>query len=376
MRTPLAWLNTIQNKKRTFSAICGICFAVVLIFMQAGFLGAAKLNASMVYRMLNYDFMIVSRGYLMMTRSESIDIYRVLQARTVPGVEQVLGMIANGGRWQGPGATGSDSCFIFGIDPGSDYFLEPALNDAGALLQERSSVLGDRFARKSYGDWDVGGKTTINYQPVSIVGDYSLGMGLISDGSAITSHTTFLRLFRRDVLDSYQFGLVQLHPGADHEAVRQHLTAVLPSDVMVLTRDELIEREEYYFVNVKPVGIMFQVGMLVAFIVGAVILYQILASEIANRINEFATLKAIGYSEGYLYRLGIKQGLLFAAMGFVPAWFLSYGLYAMLREIVSFPIYMAPSRTLFVLALTLGMCAIAAVFALGRIKRADPADLF
>lgn len=376
MRTPLAWLNTIQNKKRTFSAVCGICFAVVLIFMQAGFLGAAKLNASLVYRMLNYDLMIVSRGYLMMTRSESIDIYRVLQARTVPGVEQVLGMIANGGRWQGPGETGSDSCFIFGIEPGAKFFLEPALNEAGSQLSDRMSVLGDQFARDSYGDWKIGGETIINNQPVSIVGDYSLGMGLLSDGSAITSQTTFLRLFRRDTLDSYQFGLVQLAPGADLDTVRRQLESDLPSDVMVLTRDELIEREEYYFVNVKPIGIMFQVGVLVAFIVGAVILYQILASEIANRINEFATLKAIGYSEGYLYRLGIKQGVLFAAMGFVPAWILSYGLYAVLRDIVAFPIFMDAGRTLFVLALTLGMCAIAAVFALGKIKRADPADLF
>ena len=65
---------------------------------------------------------------------------------------------------------------------------------------------------------------------------------------------------------------------------------------MIMTRQELIDREENYFVNVKPVGIMFRVGMLVAFIVGAVILYQILASEITNRLKEFATMKAMGYS--------------------------------------------------------------------------------
>jgi putative ABC transport system permease protein len=376
MRTPLAWLNTIQNKKRTFSAVCGICFAVVLIFMQAGFLGAAKLNSSLVYRMLDYDFMVVSRGYLMMTRSESIDIYRVLQARTIPGVERVLGLVVSGGRWQLPEHSSSDSSFVFGIESGQPYFLDPELNTAGAQLRGRMSVMGDRFARDSYGDWDIGDDAIINHQTVSIVGEYSLGMGLLSDGSAIVSHDTFLRLFGQATLDAYQFGLVQLGANADADAVRRQLEADLPSDVMVLTRDELIEREENYFVNVKPVGIMFRVGMLVAFIVGAVILYQILASEIANRINEFATLKAIGYAENYLYRLGIKQGLLFAAMGFLPAWILSYGLYAVLRDLVSFPIFMTPGRTLFVLGLTLGMCAIAAVFALGKIKRADPADLF
>jgi putative ABC transport system permease protein len=110
--------------------------------------------------------------------------------------------------------------------------------------------------------------------------------------------------------------------------------------------------------------------------IGAVILYQILSSEIANRLKEFATLKAMGYTERYIYGVGIRQGLIFSIMGYVPSLILSFGLYRLLRGLSSFPVYMDLTRALFVLGLTLGMCAIAAVFALGKIKRADPADLF
>jgi len=375
-RTPLAWLNTIQNKKRTATAVGGICFAVLLIFMQAGFLGAARLNSSLTYRQLDFDLMIVSRGYLMLTRSESIDIYRVIQARSVPGVAAVEGLLLEGGRWSNQVTNASESCFIFGLRPGGHYFIDPALNESCALLQDRQSVLVDRLARPSYGPWQAGGTAVINRQVLSIRGDYALGMGLLADGSAITSFDTYLRLYGIPQLRQYQFGLIRLAPGADARTVAAALREALPRDVLVLTKPDLIEREENYFVNVKPVGIMFQVGMLVAFLVGAVILYQILSSEIANRLREFATLKAMGYTERYIYAVGIRQGLIFSLMGYFPSLILSLGLYRVLRALSSFPVYMDVQRALFVLALTLAMCAIAAVFALGKIKRADPADLF
>ncbi len=376
MRTPLAWLNTIQNRKRSATAVGGICFAILLIFMQAGFLGAAKLNASLAYREMRFDLMIVSRGYLMLTRSETIDIYRILQARNLPGVAAVHALRLDGGRWSNRTSGGSTSCFVFGLAPGESYFRNETLNATATRLQTRQTVLVDRLARSSYGPWSVGGTAVINGQELSIQGDYALGMGLLADGSAIVSHDTYLRLYHIPRLDRVEFGLVELAPGADLAQVAAALRTALPGDVMVLTRQELIDREENYFVNVKPVGIMFQVGMFVAFVVGAVILYQILASEITNRLREFATLKAMGYTERYIYGIGIKQGLIFSFLGYFPSLLLSIGLYRLLRALSSFPVYMDWTRAVFVFCLSLAMCAIAAVFALGKIKRADPADLF
>jgi putative ABC transport system permease protein len=376
MRTPIAWLNTIQNKKRTATAVGGICFAVLLIFMQAGFLGAARTNASLAYATLDFDLIMISRGYLTMPRSESIDRYRIIQASSVEGVAHACGILIDGADWRNQRDGASASCFVFGVPTSGPVFVNPSINNQIGRLRDSLTVMADRNARKSYGPWDVGGNATINGQTLHVVGEYSLGMGLLADGSAVVSEDTYARLYGMISVDRFNFGLIKIAPGADINAVANRLRAALPNDVVISTKPEIMRREERYFVTVKPVGIMFQVGMAVAFIVGAVILYQILSSEISNRLREFATMKAMGYTDRFIYGVGIKQGLLFSMMGYFPSLALSFVLYRVLRAASGFPVYMDLSRAVFVFCLALGMCAIAAILSLGKIKRADPADLF
>jgi putative ABC transport system permease protein len=376
MRTPIAWLNTTQNKKRTATAVGGICFAVLLIFMQAGFLGAARMNASLAYSILDFDLILISRGYLTMPRSETIDRYRIIQASSVPGVASAQGLLVEGADWRNAATSDTSSCFVFGIAPRGNPFLDSHLNTQGARLEESLTALVDRNSRRSYGAWEVGGRGTVNGQSLRITGSYALGMGLLADGSIIVSENTYARLYGMASVDRFNFGLIKLAPGETAAEVAQRLRAALPDDVVIATKPEIMHREERYFVTVKPVGIMFQVGMAVAFIVGAVILYQILSSEISNRLREFATMKAMGYTARYIYNVGIVQGLLFSLMGYFPSLAISLGLYRLLRELSGFPVYMDFNRAAFVFSLSLGMCAIAAALALGKIKRADPADLF
>ncbi len=376
MRTPIAWFNTIQNPKRTATAVGGICFSVLLIFMQAGFLGAARMNASLAYSILDFDLIIISRGYLTMPRSESIDPYRVIQASSVPGVAQSSGLLIEGGNWRNSSTGDSSSCFVFGISTEARTFLDPAVNAKTPLLKDSLTAMVDLRSRPAYGPWAIGGAANVNNQSLQVVGDYSLGMGLLADGSVVVSHSTYARLFGQNAADRYNFGLVKVSPGENPETVAERLRRALADDVVISTKAEIMRREERYFVSVKPVGIMFQVGMGVAFIVGAVILYQILSSEISNRMKEFATLKAMGYTELYIYGIGISQGIYFSLMGYFPSLVLSFLLYRVLRSLSGFPVYMDMNRALFVFALTLGMCVIAAALSLGKIKRADPADLF
>ena len=375
MRTPIAWLNTIQNKKRTATAVGGICFAVLLIFMQAGFLGAARLNASLTYSILDFDLILIARGYLTMPRSETIDPYRVIQANSIPGVMQASGLLIDSADWRSRDGR-SAGCFVFGIPTEGSIFLDPSMNRQTEKLRDRLTAMVDLNARPSFGPWEVGGSGIVNNQTLRFVGSYSLGMGLLTDGSVVVSYDTYARLYGQPAIDRYNFGLIKIAPGADLQEVARRLRAALPGDVVVSTKEEIMRREERYFVTVKPVGVMFQVGMAVAFVVGAVILYQILSSEISNRMREFATLKAMGYTERYIYGVGIAQGLLFSLMGYFPSLLLSFVLYRVLRALSGFPVYMDVGRALFVFALTLGMCVIAAALSLGKIKRADPADLF
>lgn len=376
MRTPLTWFNTIQNKKRTAAAVGGICFAILLIFMQWGFLGAARLNASLTYRKLDFDLIMVSHGYLTLTRSETISRFRLNQVRSVAGVAAVAPLSIDNAEWRNAATGSTTSCFVFGVSPDSALFVDPALNRLLPGLRGPLTMLVDSNARPSYGPWQVGGEGRVNRQTLTILGSYPLGMGLMADGSVMMSEDNYMRLYGRPDLPRVNFGLIKLQPGADPAAVAAAIRRALPADVMILTKPAIIHREERYFVSVKPVGIMFKVGMFVAFAVGAVILYQILASEITNRLREFATMKAMGYSEPFIYGIGIQQGVLFALLGYFPALVLSLSLYRILRVLSGFPVYMDWGRVFGVLGLSLAMCGVAAVFALGKIRRANPADLF
>lgn len=376
MRTPVAWLNTTQSPKRTVTAVGGICFSILLIFMQAGFLGAARMNASLAYSILDFDLILISRGYLTMPRSETIDPYRVIQSSSVPGVAQASGLFIEGGNWRNQSNGESASCFVFGVSTEADVFIDQGLNKQISLLKDSLTAMVDQRARPSYGPWRIGGPANVNGQDLSIVGAYALGMGLLADGSIVVSHNTYGRLYGLAMAERFNFGLIKVAPGESPAVVAERLRASLPDDVVVSTKAEIMRREERYFVSVKPIGIMFQVGMAVAFVVGAVILYQILSSEISNRMKEFATLKAMGYTERYIYGVGIAQGLLFSIMGYLPSLALSFLLYRILRGLSGFPVYMDINRALFVFVLTIGMCVIAAALSLGKIKRADPADLF
>ena len=191
--------------------------------------------------------------------------------------------------WQGPGLSSGKSAFIFGVSPDFPVFVDQSINAQLKTLHPTLTALVDRQSR-NYGPWEVGTKSTLNSQPITITGDYSIGLGILSDGDAIVSEGTFERLFGPKTSNYANLGLVKIAPGADRDTVLEALRKRLPADVIVVTRESIIDREQNYFVNVKPVGILFRVGMVVAFAAGAAILYQILSSEMSNWIGVFATL--------------------------------------------------------------------------------------
>ncbi len=376
MRTPLAWYNSIEQPRRTAAAVGGMSFALLLIFMQAGFLGAARTNVAVIYLALDFDLVIHSRAYLTLPRSEPFDRLRLNQAAVVPGVARVTRFLTDSFGWRNAASGDSAGGFMLAVPADAPVFLDPEINRQLAAVRPTLTALVDRKSRPGYGPWRVGDKAVLNGQPTLIAGSYELGMGLLTEGSVIVSDETYERLQGPWHGRIANLGLVKVAPGADVAAVADALRAKLPQDVVVATRADIIRREQNYFINVKPVGIMFQVGMVVAFAAGAAILYQILASEMNNRLGEFATLKALGYPASAIYGIGIQQGLIYALLAYGPALLLAAGFYRVARELSGFPLHLDLGRAGFVLGLALVMCAIAAVLSLWKIRRADPASLF
>jgi len=376
MGIPLAWYNTFQNKKRTLAAIGGISFSLLLIFMQLGFLITARITSGLVYGFFDYDLIITSAAYESMNSAGSFDRTRLVQAQVVPGVADMATMSYDRSRWRDPANKDlGSSCMLIGYDLNPAFIPDPEVKANLAYLQNKDAVMLDLWSHPDYGEKRIGKEATLNWRKVTIATLYKLGISFHAEGSAIVNLDTFNDLTGTNPRQ-VTFGLVKVAPGHTAAQTRQALKAALPADVLVFERPNFIQAEQDYFIKVKPIGIMFQAGAFVAFVVGAVILFQVLSTEISNRLKEYATLKAIGFRNLYVYKIGAQQALLFGIMSYLPALPLGYGVAWVVQKASRLPMYLTWELDLFVLFLTLLMCLISGVLALQKVRKADPADLF
>jgi putative ABC transport system permease protein len=209
-------------------------------------------------------------------------------------------------------------------------------------------------------------------------GQFTLGGGFASDGTLIVSDQNFRRLFDPRPLDRIDLGLIQVQPGADVEALVRAMQSMLPRDVLVLTREQITQRDRDYWVGTTSIGFIFSLGVTVSFIVGTVIVYQILYTDIASHLSEYATLKAMGYRSRYLFSVVLQEAVILAGMGYVPGFILSIGLYELTRNATNggLPMSMNLGRAIFVLILTLIMCSLSGLISVRKVIAADPAEVF
>jgi putative ABC transport system permease protein len=387
MRTPLAWHNLVHHKVRTVTAVAGVMFAVVLIFMQLGFRGTAEKTASMVYDALDFDILIRSKNTGRLSQSRPIPQDRLYQAASVAGVRGISGLSLSYNRWQS--AEGAvRPILVFGVAPDEPVFSLPELRSEVSRLTAPEFMLIDRASRgefgprngKEFGAEDIGSEVEIEHRRVRIVGLFLLGTTFDADGIVVLSDIGFRRLQPAWPAGHVSLGLIRLEPGADPAEVtrrlQQRLSAENATDIEVLTRADVIGRERWVWLWQMSIGLIFTMGVAVAFGVGSVIVYQVLSSDVTNHLPEYATLKAMGYSGGYLSRVVLGQAAILAVLGFVPGLVLSEVLYVATAWQTKLPLDMTLLRIVSVLGLSLFMCLVSAVVALRKLYHADPADLY
>jgi putative ABC transport system permease protein len=154
------------------------------------------------------------------------------------------------------------------------------------------------------------------------------------------------------------------------------LKSHLPDDVRVLTHEEFIQFEEDYWKLQSPIGFIFGMGTAMAFVVGVVIVYQVLSTDVNAHIKEYATFKAMGYRNSYLLGVVFEEAIILAFLGFIPGTILPLALYQLAAKATALPIYMTLTRALLVLVLTVVMCGMSGAIATRKLQSADPADMF
>jgi putative ABC transport system permease protein len=121
---------------------------------------------------------------------------------------------------------------------------------------------------------------------------------------------------------------------------------------------------------------VFDIGVAMGFIVGLAICYQVLFAEIADRLPQFATLKAMGHTDSKLVRFVLVEAIYLALLGFAAGLVISLGLFRWIQNATGLTTVLRLSDAITVLALTVFMCGAAGLLASRRLLTVDPATLF
>ncbi|MFN6558971.1 MAG: ABC transporter permease DevC [Nostoc sp. ChiSLP01] len=381
-RTPLGCLQLSKEKGRLFVALSGIAFADVLMFMQLGFQSALYDSNTKLSRTLNADIVLVSPQARNTQNLGTFSRRRLYQAKDIPGVKSAQAFYSNTITWKHPETRKDTSMQVIGFEPEQPALNLPEVNQQLNKIKLPDRVLFDRNSRGSYKDAIAQVKegkivsTEIERRTVTITGLFTLGASFGADGILIGSDQTFLHFFPRREAASINLGLITLQPGYDPKQVANALDSHLPNDVRVLTKQEYIEFEQSYWQKESPIGFIFGLGTAMAFVVGVVIVYQVLSTDVNTHLKEYATFKAMGYRNQYLLAVVFEEAIILALFGFIPGFILPIGLYNLAAKATALPILMTLSRAILVLVLTIIMCGISGAIATRKLQSADPADMF
>ena len=388
-KTPIAWLQLIRNKFRSLVAVAGIAFIVILMFMQLGFQDALYSSATQVHQSLQGDLFLVSSQYKALTATQSFSRTRLYQALGFKGVESVNPIYLGFAKLKNSDTGEKYSIYVMGFEPGKPIINLPGIEKNIDKLKLSDVVLFDENSRPEFGDvatrFRRGVETTIEIFPfdsltgyrVRVGGLFSLGPSFGVDGNLIVSDTTFVRIFQNArPPDKIDIGAIDLSPGATSEQVLQELRSSLPDDVRLFTQEEFVNFEKEYWATRTPIGFILKLMLTMGSVVGIVIVYQILFSNIASQLVAYATLKAIGYANNYLLRVVFKQAFILAILGYIPGWIVSNYLYDFAMKATKLPINMSFNNALAVLIATALMCMISGALTINQLRSADPADIF
>lgn len=381
---PLAWLQLQREKVRLLIALAGIGFAVILMFIQLGFQDALFDSAVNLHKNMQGDIFLISPQSTSLIAMRSFSQRRLYQAAGYPNVESINPVYLGLALWKNPVNQRTRSILVIGFDPTETLFTQELVPDLSPIKMP-DVVLFDRKSREEFGPiaqlYSAGKpvETEIAGRRVTVGGLFDLGASFGADGNIVTSDLNFLRLFDRRKKGLIDVGVVKLKPGTNVQAtladLRKNIQDVT-QDVKILSKQEFIEFEQNYWRSSTAIGFIFTLGTAIGFLVGTIIVYQILYTDITDHLPEYATLKAMGYRNLYLLSVVFQEAVILSILGYIPGLLLSIGLYTMTRNATALPIAMTVDRAIIVFLLAVVMCVISGAIAVRKVQDADPADIF
>jgi putative ABC transport system permease protein len=372
----LAWRILTYDKRRTALALVGIFMAILLVFIQLGLFFAVPQGGMLLYDNMRFDLLLVSDRYEYQAQPGAFPLSRLAGVRCSPDVADATPLYFGSAKWlSGRGGAWPD-LFVIGFDPASNVFTPDSINSQRDVLSRPDTILVDGATRPIFGLLDTGRIVEIGDRNETIGGRYALGTGFMGLGVALVSETNFARLLPRRGLGLVNLGAIRLKPGVDPDHAALELQKLTGADTQLFSRARLAKHEAAYWTTRTSVGLIFGPGLLISIVVGIMVVYQIVSTQVSRQLPQFATLKAIGYGDGALAGTVAAMSLMIAAAGFAPALAAAVWLYGEIRQKTLLPVTMSAGQAAVVLAAALVMAAVSALLAVGGLRRADPADVF
>ena len=382
-KIPLAWLQLSHEKIRLLVAIAGIGFADILMFMQLGFRDALFDSAVKFHTNVNGEIFLISPQSTALIAMKSFPRRRLYQTLAVNGVDAVTPIYLGFQIWKNPVNKNTRQIMTIGFNPADKQLFQlPGVAENLDKMQLPDTYLFDTKSRDQFGPiakmFESGQRvqTEVGGRKIEVGGLFTLGASFGADGNMMTSDTNFIRMFNKRDKGLIDVGVVKLKPGTDVQSTINAMEAYLPKDVKVFSKAQFIEFERNYWQTGTSIGFIFTLGTIMGFIVGIVIVYQILYTDVADHLSEYATLKAMGYTDFYLLTVVFQEALILSIVGFFPGMFAAVGMYKITRKATNLPLIMTVARATTVLILTMIMCTISGAIAVRKLRAADPADMF
>lgn len=380
-RLPIGWLQLSHKRGRFASALAGVAFANVLIFVQLGIMNALSMSTLRPYEFFAADITISAADANVLAEGSNVARQWMLQALADPDVVDGMGLFVGNVPWDR--GEQDISLTTFGIDPAKPAFIKRGVSDDLELLEVAQVAIVDRLARGLSRDEAaaIRPQTPVSFETqdrtLTAISTFAGGGGFVGDGFMLVSDQTFLSLFPSRSSGAPDHILLRLRPGADAGTVAVRLRSLISDNSLRIRSLADAAAEDLRFQQTqRPAGVIFGFGVLIGLLVGLVIVYQVLSADVADHLPEYATFKAMGYPPRFFLSVVFEEALVLGVLGFLPGLAIGSAMLALMGNATGVPLAMTPMMAASVFLGTVLFSTLSGVIATRKLTAADPADLF
>ena len=380
-RLPIAWLLLLRFPRKLITAVAGIIFATVLILSQLGLRAALFDSSVSIFNNLNADLVVINKSSVGSLSLLPFPHSRLKIFDRYPEVAHTAPMRYSFVRWRFHDADQVRPAIMVGYDPRIRTFNQDDILDQQSKLLLPGRILFDELSRKEFGPIKSEFKAQnldiafVNYQRVKVSGFVRLGVSFSYDACFLASLPTF-EAISYDLPGRVEIGLVKLNSGVDPGRFLAHINTDMPPDIRVFLKQDFLDFEKQYWDQSKPIGFVFLFNAVLGFIVGLVIFYQILYTDVVNQLPAFSMMLSLAHTYSRIRAIVFQESFYLAGIGYPVGVCLCYGLFQVINAATGLNVTITIGRVVVCFLVIVIMSTCAAFMAMLKLDDANPIDVF